>query len=190
MIVIFGFILALFTFNASAGCGRWVVHDNTDYLKDPTFDVLTSGEDENASGSNSQGSDQANTQSLPKKNSTSDNNTTINKAPVLDISGKWLVEFGDNSTPLNLILIQSGSRVQGYGNLKENGAEIPATAVGSVSGNAVSLEVKLIKDGIINKIDKKDKLELAASNGALSGTYEIYLADKLTEKGNAEATRL
>ncbi len=189
IIVMMACMLALLTFNASAGCGRWVVRDNTDYLEDPVFDALASpGQDGNASGSSSQAAD--NSQTKAKDNSASVKNAPNNNAKVLDISGKWLVEFGDNSTPLNLILIQSGSRVQGYGSLKENSTEIPVTAIGSVSGNAISLDVKLVKDGSINKIDKRHKLELEASNGTLSGTYEIYLADKPAGKGNAVATRL
>lgn len=191
IVMIITFILALLTFNASAGCGRWVVRDNTDYLKDPTFDALINGEDENASGSSSQDSVQA----KAKDNGTSaknapDSNIKANNANVLDVSGKWLVDFGDNSTPLNLILIQSGSRVQGYGSLKENGAEIPVTALGSLSGDVVSLEVKLVTEGSVSKTDKKNKLQLVASNGILTGAYETYLADKLEWKGDAVATRL
>jgi len=189
-VVIMACILALLVFNASAGCGRWVVRDNTDYLEDPVFDVLTSGQDGTASGSSSQDNVQDSSQKNANDNSASVNNTLINNAEVLDISGKWLVKLGDNSTPLNLILIQSGSRVQGYGSLEENGTEMPVTAIGSISGNAISLDTKLVTDGSINKTDKKYKLELVASNGALSGTYEIYLADKLSGKGNVVATRL
>ncbi|MFB3765110.1 MAG: hypothetical protein ACE14P_07660 [Methanotrichaceae archaeon] len=185
------FILALLVFNASAGCGRWVVRDNTDYLADPTFDALTSEQNENSAGNGYQDSaHQDNSQTKAKDNSASANDALDNSENVPDISGKWLVEFGDNSTPLNLILIQSGSRVQGYGSLKENGAEIPVTAIGSLSGNTLSLDITLVVDGSINKIDKRHKLELAASNGDLAGTYEAYLADKLAGKGNAVATRL
>lgn len=184
IIAITAFILAMLAFNASAGCGKWVVRDNTDYLEDPTFDALATGKDPNPPGDSTQ--DGAQTQE--KDNGTSAKGAP-NDANALDVSGKWLVDFGDNSTPMNLILIQSGNRVQGYGSLLENGREIPVTAIGSVSGDAVSLEVKLVSDGTINKIDKKQKLELTASNGALKGDYDTYLADKLEGNGDAVATK-
>ncbi len=183
IVVVLVFIMALLALNASAGCGRWVVRDNTDYLGDPTFDSLTSAAPkETASEGNSSAIDSIDSTQQKEKE---------NKAPVLDVSGKWKVLLGETSEtsiPLNLILIQSGERVQGYGSLNEDGVEIPATVMGSVSEDAVSLDAKLI-GGSLNKIDKEYKLGLAKAEDAFTGNYELYVAGKLSEKGNATAVR-
>jgi len=33
------FLIGVLCFNASAGCGRWVVRDTTDYLQEPLVNV-------------------------------------------------------------------------------------------------------------------------------------------------------
>ena len=38
LIVCMVLILAMLTSPAYAGCGKWVIRDNTDFLKDPIFD--------------------------------------------------------------------------------------------------------------------------------------------------------
>jgi len=38
MVMLIFLILFLLSFQASAGCGKWVIRDNTDFLADPTFD--------------------------------------------------------------------------------------------------------------------------------------------------------
>lgn len=178
------FVIALLAFNASAGCGKWVIRDNTDYLEDPTFDAaVASSTPASTTGDKVSESD---TQKSAQPDAKKD------KIQMPDISGKWLVKLGEASIPLNLILIQSEDRVrvQGYGILEESNTEIPATATGSVSEKAVNLEVRLVVDGSLNKMNKKYTLNLAMLNGALPGTYESYLGGKLEEKGNATATRL
>ena len=84
---------------------------------------------------------------------------------------------------LDLILIQTGERLQGYGTLIDGGSDIPATATGSISEGSVSLDVKLVKQ-------KKDyKLDLALVNNKMEGNYELYEGEKLAEDGNATASR-
>lgn len=176
------FVIALLAFNASAGCGKWVIRDNTDYLEDPTFDAaVASSTPASTTGDKVSESD---TQKSAQPDAKKD------KIQTPDISGKWLVKLGEASIPLNLILIQSKDRVQGYGSLEDRNTEIPATATGSVSEKAVNLEVRLVVDGSLNKMNKKYTLNLAMLNGALPGTYESYLGGKLEEKGNVTATRL
>ncbi len=116
---------------------------------------------------------------------------------VLDVSGNWMVRLENLAgNTLKLILIQTGDRLQGYGSLAENGVEIPATAMGSVSDDAANLDVKLVKDGSLNKEDRQYKLSMALektaleeSDKTLSGSYEYYLSDELSSEGNATATK-
>jgi hypothetical protein len=84
---------------------------------------------------------------------------------------------------LDLILIQSGDRLQGYGTLEERGAQIPATATGSMSQDNVRLDVKLSRQ------NKDYRLDLSLINSTLEGSYELYESDKLSEKGDAKASR-
>lgn len=174
------FVITLLAFNASAGCGKWVVRDNTDYLDDPTFDAAMSSTSASTPGEKAP---ESSTQSSAQPSAKED------KTPKLDVSGKWLVKLGKASIPLNLILIQSSERVQGYGSLNENSIEIPATVVGSISEDTISLDAKLIADGSINKVNKEYKIGLAKASDAFIGSYQLYIAGKLSEKGNVTATR-
>jgi len=38
MLLCAALIVAMLAYQASAGCGRWVIRENTDYLQDPIFD--------------------------------------------------------------------------------------------------------------------------------------------------------
>ncbi len=84
---------------------------------------------------------------------------------------------------IDLILIQTGDRLQGYGTLLEGGSDSPATATGSISDEGISLDVKLIQQ-------KKDyRLDMALVKSKLEGSYELYEMEKLEENGNATASR-
>ncbi len=180
IIVIVVFALALLAFNASAGCGKWVVRDNTDFLEDPTFDAaMSSTPGGNAPGASAENSSMEKAQTEVKEK----------VAPAMDVSGKWRVLLGEALVPLNLILIQSGERVQGYGSLSENGIEIPTTATGTLSEDALGLDVKLVVDGSINKVNREYKLSLTKDDASFRGSYKLYVSSKLIEKGNATATR-
>jgi hypothetical protein len=180
-------IMALLAYQASAGCGKWVVRETTDYLDDPLFeDAVKSSTGPNATvnaiGSAKQSEEielaSDSDAQLPKRNT-----------PVIDLAGKWKVILDKDSleskkqSALDLILIQSGDRLQGYGTLAEKGSDIPATATGTISLDGISLDVKLTKQ-------KKDyRLDLAQINSTLEGSYELYSEENLAEKGNATAKR-
>lgn len=168
-------IAVLLTFQASAGCGKWVVRENTDYLEDPLFDDAVEDSTGQSATANVAG----------KMNKVEGNTTSVEeKAYAIDIAGKWRFKLqSDLEGALDLILIQSSDRLQGYGTLEERGSVIPATATGIISKDAVSLDVKLSRE-------KKDyRLDLTLVNGTLEGSYELYESDKLAGKGNATANK-
>jgi len=179
--------MALLAYQASAGCGKWVVRETTDYLEDPLFDdAVKSSTGPNATviadGSAKQSDDielaPDSEAKVPKRNT-----------PVIDLAGKWKVILDKDlleskkERALDLILIQSGDRLQGYGTLADKGSDIPATATGSISEDGVSLDVKLTKQ------NKDYRLDLAQINSTLEGSYELYEEENLAEKGNVTAKR-
>lgn len=174
-------VAALLVSQAMAGCGKWVVRETTDYLKDSVFDDAVADSTGSSATMNADGSLNQNQES---NKTDAEQPATVKKEPVVDLAGKWkLVLQQDPKTSMDLILIQSGDRLQGYGTLAENGADIPATAMGSISKDAVSLEVKLSKQ-------KQDyNLDLLLTNGDLEGSYELYNDNKLSQSGNATAVR-
>jgi hypothetical protein len=195
--------------SAQAGCGKWVVrYPETDFLDDPTFDAeietstgptATAGEGvKTADADEDAGANPGNDVKAKDESGGSKAVKAQEQAEVPDASGNWLVHMDnmDNlaGSTLNLILIQSKDRLQGYGNLEEKSAEIPATTTGSISEDAISLDIKLVKDGTLNSDDRQYRLSLtlkkdAMKKGKLSGSYEYYLSDELASEGNATATR-
>jgi hypothetical protein len=176
-------ILATLSCPAYAGCGKWVIRDNTDFLIDPMFD--------DAVASSTGSSDTVNLDSTAKaKNETIENSEKAaiveKKAPTIDLAGKWRVMLEKSPAEqdkIDLILIQTGDRLQGYGTLLEGGLDSPATATGSISDEGISLDVKLIQQ-------KKDyRLDMALVKSELLGSYELYAMEKLEENGNATASR-
>ncbi|HOV52541.1 MAG TPA: hypothetical protein PKV83_06320, partial [Methanothrix sp.] len=120
-----------------------------------------------------------------KTNNDEDNATSAEeKANAIDIAGKWRFKLqSDLESTLDLILIQSNDRLQGYGTLADRGSGIPATATGIISKDAVSLEVKLSRE------EKDYRLDLTLVNDTLEGSYELYEGDRLALKGNATANK-
>jgi hypothetical protein len=192
LIVCMVLILAILACPASAGCGKWVIRDNTDYLKDPMFD------DAVASSTGSSATVNPDGMAKEEKNETEENSekeATINtavveeKVPTIDLAGKWKVRLEkspveqNTGKAINLILIQTGDRLQGYGTLLDEGSDIPATATGFISDEGISLDLKLTAQ-------KKDyRLDMALVSSKLEGKYELYEMEKLAEKGNATASR-
>ena len=177
----------MLAYQASAGCGKWVVRETTDYLEDPLFeDAVKSSTGPNATvnaiGSAKQSEEielaPDSEAQVPKRNT-----------HVVDLAGKWKVILDKDlleskmKSALDLILIQSGDRLQGYGTLAEKGSDIPATATGSISEDGISLDVKLTKQ------NKDYRLDLAQINSTLEGSYELYEEENLAEKGNVTAKR-
>ena len=187
--------MALLACPAWAGCGKWVVRDNTDFLTDPLFDQAVASSTGASATLNPDGTAR---QSIETENSSAISKpvnaaAVEKKDPVMDLGGKWSVRLETANakqsakqsigSALDLILIQTGERLQGYGTLVEGGMDIPATATGSISKDSVSLDVKLVKQ-------KKDyKLDLDLVNNKMEGNYELYESQKLEEDGNATASR-
>jgi hypothetical protein len=183
LVVCMVLIMAMLAYPAYAGCGKWVIRDNTDFLKDPIFD------DAVASSTGSSATVNPDSTAIAKNETVEISEKAAiaeKKAPTIDLAGKWMVML--KKTPaeqntIDLILIQTGDRLQGYGTLLEEGLDSPATATGSISDEGISLDVKLIKQ-------KKDyRLDMALVKSELLGSYELYETEKLAEKGNATASR-
>jgi len=166
---------------ASAGCGRWVVRETTDYLADPLFDVADPA-----------AQDVANTRE--EKNSRNleqaENPDATKAEPLADIDGKWLVELNESDRDrIELILTQSGNRLQGYATLAGKGSEVHADVKGQLSGEDVDLDLKVIEKSPDQEADHY-LLNLALVKQALSGSYELRQGDMIKEKGKATASRL
>jgi hypothetical protein len=166
---------------ASAGCGRWVVRETTDYLADPLFDVADSAA-------------QDATNTTEEKNSTNlepATNPAASKAEILaDIEGKWLVELNESERDrIELILTQRGDRLQGYATLAGRGSEVHADVKGQLSSEKVDLDLKVIEKSPGQEANHY-LLNLNLVNQTLSGQYELRQGDKIREKGEATASRL
>ncbi|MCX6678264.1 MAG: hypothetical protein NTU95_10045 [Methanothrix sp.] len=182
-------ILAMLAYPAFAGCGKWVIRDNTDFLKDPIFEDAVASSTGSSATVNPDGTPkEAKNETQEKSENGAANSTVVaeKKAPTIDLAGKWKVSLEKSPAEQNtidLILIQTGDRLQGYGTLLEGGSDIPATATGSISEEGISLDVKLIPQ-------KKDyRLDMALVKSELEGSYELYEMEKLAENGNATASR-
>jgi hypothetical protein len=183
-------ILAMLTSSASAGCGKWVIRDNTDFLKDPIFDDAVASSTGSSATVNSDGTAKAKNETVESSEKAVTNNALAEKkAPTIDLAGKWKVLLEkspaeqDAGKAINLILIQTGDRLQGYGTLLEGGADTPATATGSISEEGISLDVKLVQQ------QKDYRLDMSLVRSELEGSYELYETKELAEKGNATASR-
>ena len=187
-------IVALLACPAWAGCGKWVVRDNTDFLTDPDFDQAVASSTGTSATLNPDGTAKPSPVETKAENSSAISTPVIaaaveKKDPVMDLGGKWRVRLEtanaeqNKGSALDLILIQTGERLQGYGTLVEGGSDIPATATGTISEDSIILDVKLVKQ-------KKDyKLDLALVDNKMEGNYELYESQKLAEDGNATASR-
>ncbi|MFZ3147969.1 MAG: hypothetical protein WA137_02915 [Methanothrix sp.] len=187
LIVCMVLILSILASPAYAGCGKWVIRDNTDFLEDPIFDDAVASSTGDSATVNADGTTIAKNETV--ENSEKEATNTViaeKKAPTIDLAGKWRVMLEKSTAEqdtIDLILIQTGDRLQGYGTLLEGGSDIPATATGSVSDEGISLDVKLIQQ-------KKDyRLDMALVESELEGSYELYEMEKLAENGNATASR-
>lgn len=108
---------------------------------------------------------------------------------VMDLGGKWTVEFEGLGSSLELVMIQTGDRLMGSGTLNKGETKIPVTASGSISRDKMKLDAKTVVGEYVNKIDERYKIDLSKKNGAFSGSYEAYAGEKFTGKGNATASK-
>jgi hypothetical protein len=189
-------VLATLACPAYAGCGKWVIRDNTDFLKDPTFDDAVASSTGSSATLNADGTQkEVNTAPAELNQSTATNDAiaAAKRVPAIDLAGKWSVSLEKSLTDsraeqnkgkaIDLILIQTGDRLQGYGTLLEGGSDIPATATGFISDEGINLDVKIIKQ-------KKDyRLDMDLVKSKLEGSYRLYELEKLAENGNATASR-
>jgi hypothetical protein len=188
MLMLIFLILFLLSFQASAGCGKWVIRDNTDFLADPTFDeAVKSSTGDSASVKDENTTDQ-NDQKLPVKEN--QNQEAEKQTQNKDVSGKWLFDLQQTvGSTLDLILIQTGDRLQGYGTLTENGAKTAATATGSITKDSLELDVKTVIDNSQNEDSKKYEMKLRALDDILIGHYDLFLSDNIAGEGNATAKK-
>ena len=178
-------ILIILASPAWAGCGRWVVRDNTDFLADPLFDAAM----ESSTGINDSAASGEEAANQTENSSTSPAPEAIvqKKDPIIDLAGKWrmsLIGGGTESAKImDIILIQSGDRLQGYGTILDGDSDYLATATGAVSEDEISLQVK------VSSQQKDYRLDLVHEDGRLQGSYALYQAERLAESGNATARR-
>jgi hypothetical protein len=198
-------VIALLASPAWAGCGRWVIRDDTDYLSDPDFDQAVASSTGAAATLNPDGTikessekDAANEKAQNEKpderaiqkEAEIKENAASKEENIADLGGEWRVllemkiDGQDKQNALDLILIQTVDRLQGYGTILDEGADLPATATGSISDDSVSLIVSLVEQ------KKEYQLDLAFIEGGLKGICELYESEKLAGRGNATASRL
>lgn len=191
-------VIALLTSPAWAGCGKWVVRENPnyDYLSDADFDQAVASSTGAAATLNSDGTakessekDLANETQKEEVKEEGKENAVPKEDPIPDLGGEWRVlldmkiDGQDKQKALDLILIQTKDRLQGYGTLLDEGADLPATATGSISDDSVSLIVSLVEQ------KKEYKLDLSVAKDGLIGIYELTENEKLAGSGNATASR-
>jgi len=179
-------ILIILASPAWAGCGRWVVRDNTDFLADPLFDAAM----ESSTGINDlDGSEESQAANQGENNSTATSAVAVvqKEDPIIDLAGKWRMSLTGDGTEsakiMDIILIQSGERLQGYGSITEGDSDALATATGAVSEDEISLEVK------VNSQQEDYRLDLIHEESSMQGSYVLYQAERLAESGNATASR-
>lgn len=189
MLMLIFLILFLLSFQASAGCGKWVIRDNTDFLADPTFDeAVKSSTGDSASVKDENTTTDQSDQKLPVKEN--QNQEAEKQTQNKDVSGKWLFDLQQTvGSTLDLILIQTGDRLQGYGTLTENGAKTAATATGSITKDSLELDVKTVIDNSQNEDSKKYEMKLRALDDTLIGHYDLFLSDSIAGEGNATAKK-
>jgi hypothetical protein len=109
---------------------------------------------------------------------------------VMEVDGKWTVKLVDAASSMDLILIQTGKSVSGWGNLEEKSTKLPLIATGSVSDNSINLDIKTVVGEYVNKVDKRFKIDLVKVDRVVSGSYEAYSGEDLSGKGKATASRI
>jgi hypothetical protein len=190
-------VIVLLASPAWAGCGKWVIRENPnyDYLSDADFDQAVASSTGAAATLNSDGTTKESSEKdlaveKAQKEEELKENAVLKEDPIPDLGGEWRVllemkiDGQDKQNALDLILIQTRDRLQGYGTILEGGADLPATATGSISDDSVSLIVSLVEQ------KKEYQLDLAFIEGGLKGIYELYESEKLAGRGNATASRL
>lgn len=204
-------ITALLTGPAWASCGVWIIRGNTEYHYDAEYEnaKASSTGHSAALSASSASKEEAESSSDEKASQTDTASNETAKAPetdpvpepaveepakeeepVVDLKGDWKVLLntvidGQNmQETLDLILIQTKDRLQGYGNILRKGTDIPVTATGYINSNdSISLNVKQLEQ------NRDYKLELAIKEERMEGSYKIYQDGTLTGGGNLTASK-
>ena len=180
-------ILVILASPAWAGCGRWVIRDNTDFLADPLFDAAVESSTGINASSGPEGSPTAANQTENISISPAPEAIVQKEDPIIDLAGKWRMNLNGSGTEsakiMDIILIQSGDRLQGYGTIAAGDSDALATATGAVSVDEISLDVKA------NSQKEDYRMNLVLEDGRLQGSYDLYQAERLAESGNATAGR-
>lgn len=109
----------------------------------------------------------------------------------MDAEGKWSIKLEGSDITINPVsLIQTGSSLMCMGTINDNSLKLQVNGKGTVSGNAMSLEIWTVIAEFGNQIDKSVELDLTKQDGKVSGNYKLYSGDELLGKGNATASKL
>ncbi len=110
----------------------------------------------------------------------------------LDVSGKWSIKF-DNAAnrwlDLTLWSTAGTSKVMGFGKLIVGSAENPVTAVGSLTGQQLILNIKSATSDYSGQNPDEYDLDLFLENNTMSGTYLLNSGGEQSGQGNATAAR-
>jgi hypothetical protein len=97
-------------------------------------------------------------------------------ASVQNLTGSWHLELM-NGVNINLSLSQSGSLVDGHGNVTSSNASQEAKANGSYSGNVLKMNVVPVGS------KERYSLSLDLSGQTPAKTYSIFSNDTVTSSG-------
>lgn len=107
------------------------------------------------------------------------------------LNGKWTVKFaGRSDVSLGLDLWASGgSKVMGFGELREGQSNNSVSASGSFDGEGLMLAVKSAAPKYQGQRYDGCDLDLVLLNDTLSGSYILKWQGEIQDKGNATAVR-
>lgn len=204
-------VVALLTSPAWASCGTWIIRGNTEYHYDAEYERAVSSSTGHAAALNANSASKEETENSANENASqteaASNETAsapeedpvpepaieepvIEEEPVVDLRGDWkvflntVIDGQNRQEALDLILIQTKDRLQGYGNILQKGKDITVTATGRINSNeSISLNVKQVEQ------NRDYRLDLAIIEERMEGRYTIYQDGTLTGSGNITASR-
>ena len=208
-LVYLALIAALLSSPAWASCGTWIIRGNTEYHYDAEYEraVISStghsaalnsnGEEGAPKPNNPPGGDASRTEGAsnesakaPKEEPVPVKAAVAEEDPVVDLKGDWkvfldaVIDGQNRQDILDLILIQTKDRLQGYGNILQKGINIPVTATGRIASNdSISLNVKQVEE------NRDYRLDLALAGERMEGSYKIYQDGSLAGSGNITASK-
>ncbi|MGB4653512.1 hypothetical protein [Methanothrix sp.] len=211
-LVYLALIAALLSSPAGASCGTWIIRGNTEYHYDAEYERAVISSTGHSAALNSNGEEGATKPNNPPDGDASRTEGASNESakaskeeaapvkaakeavakedPVVDLKGDWkvfldaVIDGQNRQDILDLILIQTKDRLQGYGNIHQKGINIPVTATGRIASNdSISLNVKQVEE------NKDYRLDLALAGERMEGSYKIYQDGTQAGGGNITASR-